>query len=80
MFTGVQYRMATINAISPLIYLTAQVLGANTGCMISVSKVVSACSVVDLTGDEGKVMRITIVVALIYSMLIGIAVNLLVSI
>lgn len=75
MFTGIQYRMATIHHVAPLTYLTTQVLGANTGCMISISKIVSACSVVGLTGKEGKVMRVTLVVAFVYSLLIGILVN-----
>jgi lactate permease len=59
-------------------FLTAQALGSNTGCMISVSKVVSACAVVGLNGSESKVMRVTIVVALLYALLIGVMVNILI--
>lgn len=77
MFTGVQYQVALNNNTAPLIFLVAQALGGNTGCMISVSKVVSACAVVGLNGKESKVMRITLVVALVYALVIGIVVNLL---
>lgn len=78
MFSQIQYEVASSNLYNPIKVLTAQALGANTGCMISISKVVSACAVVGLSGKEFKVIRITILVSLIYALLLGVIINLLV--
>jgi len=77
MFSQIQYEVASVNQLNISQVLTAQAMGANTGCMISVSKVVSACAVVGLSGSEFKVMRITIGVSIIYAIFIGVLVNLL---
>lgn len=75
MFSQLQYDIAIQNGLDPVKILTAQALGANTGCMISISKVVASCAVVGLTGKEFKLLRITVGISLVYALLVGIFVN-----
>lgn len=76
-FSLLQFDVAERVSAPEEIVLAAQILGANAGNMISVLNVVAAASVVGLLGQEGRIIRFTIVPMLSYVGLAGIAAQLL---
>ncbi len=66
MFSSFQESAALATGNPPNLILALQMLGANAGNMICVVNVVAAASVVGLTGQEGKVIRLTIVPMVVY--------------
>lgn len=72
MFAQLQQATAQNLGIAEHIVLALQMLGSNAGNMICVVNVVAACSVVGLSGQEGSVIRLTLVPMIIYCALVGI--------
>lgn len=58
--------------MSAQIVLALQVLGANAGNMICVVNVVAAASVVNLLGQEGRIIRLTLGPMLYYVIWAGV--------
>ncbi len=71
MFSLFQFSVAEQIGVPPNIVLAAQILGANAGNMISVVNVVAAASVVRLLGQEGSILRYTLVPSLSYCLFAG---------
>ncbi|MFQ5971926.1 MAG: L-lactate permease [Alphaproteobacteria bacterium] len=71
MFSLFQFSVAEQIGVLPNIVLGAQILGANAGNMICVVNVVAAASVVRLLGQEGSILRYTLVPSLSYCLLAG---------
>lgn len=72
MFASFQHAVAEQLQLPENIILAQQLLGANAGNMICVANVVAAASVVGLAGQEGKVIRITLLPMLVYCLLAGV--------
>lgn len=66
MFASLQQDAALAIGISPRVVLALQMLGANAGNMICVMNVVAAASVVKLAGQEGQIIRLTLLPMLFY--------------
>lgn len=66
MFAALQQDAAIATGISTRVVLALQMLGANAGNMICVMNVVAAASVVKLAGEEGHIIRLTLIPALLY--------------
>lgn len=60
MFASVQHQLALDSGTPLQLILALQMVGANAGNMVCVVNVVAAASVVQLTGQEGQVMRYTL--------------------
>ncbi|WP_052504612.1 L-lactate permease [Rossellomorea aquimaris] len=71
MFSLFQFSVADQIGADPQTVLSLQVLGANAGNMVCVLNVVAAASVVQLSGKEGQIIRITVVPMLLYVLLSG---------
>ena len=71
-FAAIQSDVANIISLDPTLILAEQTLGAGVGHIICVNVVVSACTVVGLSGKEGIVIRKVLVPSLLYSLGIGI--------
>jgi lactate permease len=76
MFAELQQATAHNLNLPEHIILALQMLGSNAGNMICVVNVVAACSVVDLSGKEGFVMRITLLPMIIYCLLVSLVATL----
>ncbi|KIL42850.1 lactate permease [Jeotgalibacillus alimentarius] len=72
MFSLFQFSVADQIGADPQIALALQVLGANAGNMICVLNVVAAASVVNLTGKEGTIIRMTLVPMMFYVTMAGV--------
>lgn len=72
LFGLLQSETAKALGISIALILSLQVAGGAAGNMIAVHNVIAANSVVDLKNSEGKVIRKTILVAIIYCIILGI--------
>ncbi|WGO96559.1 L-lactate permease [Saccharophagus degradans] len=72
MFSSLQAQAATTLGFPSTLILALQVLGSNAGNMICVMNVVAAAAVVNLTGKEGQIIRLTLLPMLIYCTSIGI--------
>ncbi|MGM0842465.1 MAG: L-lactate permease [Bacillota bacterium] len=71
MFSLFQFSVADQIGADPQTVLSLQVLGANAGNMVCVLNVVAAASVVQLSGKEGQIIRITVIPMLLYVLLSG---------
>jgi lactate permease len=71
MFASLQQDAALASQLPVKLILAQQMLGANAGNMICVMNVVAAVSVVKLAGREGDVIRMTLLPALLYCVLVG---------
>ncbi|CQR47163.1 L-lactate permease [Paraliobacillus sp. PM-2] len=72
-FAPIQYSVASQIQLDHNVVLASQLLGSGAGNMICVHNVVAASAVVGLTGKEGEIIQKTLVPAIIYGVLIGIA-------
>jgi len=72
-FGQIQADIAASAHINEPVVLAAQLIGAAAGNMICVHNIVAVSSVVGLDGQEGTILRQTILPALAYAALIGIA-------
>ncbi len=70
LFAHLQVEAASILDISVVLVLALQVVGAGIGNMISLTNIVAAQATVNLKGDDLKILRGTIVPALIYLVLV----------
>lgn len=72
-FAQIQADIATNAGLNTAVVLAAQLIGAAAGNMICVHNIVAVSSVVGLNGQEGAILRQTILPALGYAALIGLA-------
>jgi len=72
-FGQIQADIAANAHLSEPVVLAAQLIGAAAGNMICVHNIVAVSSVVGLDGQEGIILRKTILPALAYAALIGVA-------
>ncbi len=73
MFSLLQFDIAVKHNLNPATILALQTAGASLGKMICVVNVVAAASVVGLQGKEGKIIRFTVLPALILVTLAAVA-------
>lgn len=71
-FGQIQADIASKANVSTELVLATQLIGAAAGNMICVHNIVSVSSVVGLTGQEGNILRKTVLPALLYGLLVGI--------
>ncbi len=67
LFTNLQYQSAVSLSLRPDMVVAMQVVGGAVGNMICVNNVVAACATVATTGKEGKIIRINLIPALLYT-------------
>ena len=72
LFSSFQYEVATSAALSRVIIVVLQIVGGAIGNMICVHNVVAASTTVGVLGQEGKIIRINLIPAVIYAILAGI--------
>lgn len=71
-FASFQYETALALSISPIIIVALQAVGGAIGNMIAIHNVIAACATVGLKNQEGRIIKINLIPALIYSLLAGI--------
>jgi lactate permease len=72
-FAPVQYQIAIEYGLNPGLILSLQLLGGAIGNMICVHNVVSVSAVVKTEGQEGLIIKKTILPAVIYGLLVGLS-------
>ncbi|TAS63264.1 L-lactate permease, partial [Lactiplantibacillus plantarum] len=72
-FAQIQADIAANASLKPTIILAAQLVGAAAGNMVCVHNIVAVSSVVGLSGQEGAILRKTLLPGLGYALLIGVA-------
>lgn len=72
LFSTFQYEVATSAGLSRVIIVALQVVGGAIGNMICVHNVVAASTTVGVLGQEGRIIRINLVPAVLYAILAGI--------
>jgi lactate permease len=72
-FSGIQFQIANDYGMNTNLILSLGVLGSAAGNMICVHNVVSVCTVVDIAGQEGSIIKTTIIPALLYALLVGVS-------
>lgn len=72
-FSPVQYQIAQQYGLNAELILGLQIMGGAAGNMICVHNVVSVSTVVDTEGQEGLIIKKTILPALLYGLLAGLA-------
>jgi len=70
-FAPLQKSTAELIGISVTAILAAQTTGGSLGSMLAPAKVIVGCSTAGLEGQEGRVMRITVVYGLLITAIIG---------
>ncbi len=68
LFSGFQYNVAAQIGVSKLMIVALQVVGGSVGNMICVHNVVAVCTTVGVLGKEGRIIKVNIVPAVIYSL------------
>jgi lactate permease len=71
MFTLFQFGAAVENKLDPALINALQTVGAAVGNMICVVNVVAASSVVNLQGNEGRIIRYTLLPSLVICLIVG---------
>jgi lactate permease len=71
MFSLFQFGAAVENKLDPALINALQTVGAAVGNMICVVNVVAASSVVNLQGNEGRIIRFTLLPSLIICLIVG---------
>ncbi|KNE18967.1 L-lactate permease [Virgibacillus pantothenticus] len=72
-FAPIQHSVANQVGMDANAVLAAQIVGAGAGNMICVHNVVAASAVVGLSGKEGDIIRKTLLPAILYGLVIGLA-------
>ena len=72
LFGNFQFETAKSLGVSIILILSLQVVGGAIGNMIAIHNVLAASATVGLKGQEGKIIRKTIVVSIIYALITGI--------
>lgn len=72
-FSPVQYQIANQYGLNSELVLALQLIGGAAGNMICVHNVVSVSAVVDTEGQEGRIIQKTVLPAILYGLLAGLA-------
>ncbi|WP_093073680.1 L-lactate permease [Salisediminibacterium halotolerans] len=72
-FSPIQYNVALEAGFDQNLILAQQLAGAAGGNMICVHNVVAAAAVVGIVGSEGAIIRKTVLPAILYGLLVGVA-------
>ena len=72
-FSPVQQSIASSYGLNENLILSLGLLGGAAGNMICVHNVVSVATVVDATGEEGTIIKKTLLPALLYALIVGLA-------
>jgi lactate permease len=70
-FANLQRTTAQLIGVSVVLILAAQTTGGSLGSMLAPAKIIVGCSTSGLEGQEGKVIRITLVYGLLITGLLG---------
>jgi len=70
-FAALQQQTATLLSLPVALILAAQTTGGSLGSMLAPAKIIVGCSTAGLSGEEGQVLRRTIVYGIIISAVIG---------
>jgi lactate permease len=73
-FAALQQQTATLLSLPVALILAAQTTGGSLGSMLAPAKIIVGCSTAGLSGEEGQVLRRTIVYGVIIAAVIGIIV------
>jgi lactate permease len=73
-FAALQQQTATLLNLPVALVLAAQTTGGSLGSMLAPAKIIVGCSTAGLSGEEGQVLRRTIVYGVIIAAVIGIIV------
>lgn len=71
MFAGLQQQTSELLALPALVIAGAQTTGGSLGSMLAPAKIIVGCSTAGLAGEEGAVLRQTIVYGLVITAVIG---------
>lgn len=72
LFAGFQYEVAASADISRTVIVGLQVIGGAAGNMICVHNVVAASTTVGMNGREGRIIRVNLIPAAIYAVVVGV--------
>jgi lactate permease len=73
-FAALQQQTATLLSLPVTIILAAQTTGGSLGSMLAPAKIIVGCSTAGLSGEEGQVLRRTILYGVIITAVIGVVV------
>lgn len=71
MFGGLQKQISLLLGLSPALLVAAQSAGGSLGSLIAPAKIAVGCSTVDLAGQEGAVLRLTLPYGIALGLLLG---------
>jgi lactate permease len=71
-FAGLQQQTAGLLGLPATVILAAQTTGGSLGSMLAPAKIIVGCSTAGLAGEEGQVLRRTIVYGVLITIVIGI--------
>ncbi len=71
-FAGLQLQTATLLQLPVAVILAAQTTGGSLGSMLAPAKIIVGCSTAGLAGEEGQVLRLTIVYGVILAAVVGV--------
>lgn len=74
LFGAMQKDIALLLQFSPAWLIAAQTAGGSLGSMLSPAKVILGCSTVNLKGQEGAVLKLTLPIGLMIGLLLGVIV------
>jgi len=72
-FSPIQLQIAEQYGMNASLILSLGVMGGAAGNMICVHNVVSVAAVVKSEGEEGSIIRLTVIPAILYSLLLGLS-------
>ncbi|MCF7925220.1 MAG: L-lactate permease [Candidatus Izimaplasma sp.] len=72
-FSPIQYQIALDYGLNVIVILSLQLLGGAAGNMICVHNVVSVSTVVGIEGQEGNIIKKTLLPAILYGFLVGLS-------
>ena len=75
-FAGLQQQTAALLGLAVPVILAAQTTGGSLGSMLAPAKIIVGCSTAGLSGEEGQVLRKTIVYGVIITAVIGLVASL----
>lgn len=70
LFTNLQYQAASTLGLDTALMVAVSTIGGSIGNLVCVNSVVATCTTAGIVGKEGKVLRITIVPTVIYTVLV----------
>jgi lactate permease len=73
-FAALQQQTATLLSLPVTLILAAQTTGGSLGSMLAPAKIIVGCSTAGLSGEEGQVLRRTIVYGVVITAVIGVVV------